>query len=133
MRERKKGSGTGGVMVTTRGTILEAGEGVQDVGEVDEEVVEALTIEEWINFEVVAEEDGEDLRTGEGAEGGAGTRGATEGASIKVKMTSEVGVVAQVEAGVVEMIAWIEEIWIMSGLKTLLMTSRNSNSNLMEE
>ena len=88
MREKKKGSGTGGVMVTTRGTILEAGEGVQDVGEVDGEVVEALTIEEWINFEVVAEEDGEDLRTGEGAEGGAGMRGATEGALVT--MTSEV-------------------------------------------
>ena len=131
MRERKKGSGTGGVMVTTRGTILEAGEGAQDVGEVDGEVVEALTIEEWINFEVVAEEDGEDLRTGEGAVGEAGMRGATEGALVT--MTSEVGAAAQVEAGVVEMIAWIGGIWTMSGQKTLLMTSRSSNSKLMGE
>ena len=90
---------------------MEAGEGDQDVGEVDGAVVEALTIEEWINFEVVAEEDAEAMRTEDEGAGGGGMRGASEEASVTV--TSEGGAAAQVEAEVVEMIAWIGEMWIM--------------------
>ena len=111
------------MMDTLRGTTLEAAEVVQAVGEVGGEVVEALTIEEWINFEVVAEEDGEAMRTEDAVVGGGGMRGASEEASVTV--TSEVGAAAQVEAEVVEMIAWIGEIWIMSGQKTLLKTLRS--------
>ena len=96
---------------------MEAAEVVQAVGEVGGEVVEALTIEEWINFEVVAEEDGEAMRTEDAVVGGGGMRGASEEASVTV--TSEVGAAAQVGA---EVIAWIGGIWIMSGQKTLLKT-----------
>lgn len=108
------------MMVTLKGTTLEAGEAVQDVAEVDGAVVEALTTEEWINFEVVAEEDEEGTRTEDGAAVGGGMREASEEALVT--LTSEVGAAEQVEAEVVEMIAWIGGIWIMSGQKTLLKT-----------
>ena len=114
MRGMKKGLGTGEVMVTTMATILEAVEVVQGVGEVDEAVVGALTIEEWINFEAVAEEDGEvsttgvgeDLMIEEGEEGEGGTRGgATEEATVTMTLEVPVGDAVEVVAGVVEMIA----------------------------
>lgn len=141
MRGMKKGLGTGVVMVTTMATILEAEEVVQGVGEVDEAVVGALTIEGWINFEVVAEVDGEvsttgvgeDLMIEEGEEGEGGTRGeASEGAMVTMTSEVPVGDAVEVEAGVVEMIALIGGTWTMSGQKTLLMTLRSLNSNLME-
>ena len=122
-------SGTDAVMVIIGETISEAR--AVGVGEGDGEVGEVLM--ELISSEVVAEEDeegsmtgvGEDLMIDKGGvEGGEEMRGGSEEALVT---TSEVPVEAavEVEAEVVEMIAWIGGTLIMSELRTSLRTSRN--------